>query len=399
MEHKAKQKPINNKVMFYTGLTYFIVLLSFVALRIIFSVVDFGDISAVWRDRLFTIIAQLLIMGFIPIVLICLFTKQNNKATLERFSIKGVSPSTVGYSFLLGIVVFFLTLIISSFFNGIIGFFGYQSSSGSVVTSESPELYFVLSVLFTAILPALFEELTHRGMLLGGMMTGGNAVRAIVLSGLLFGLMHLNIEQFFFAAVVGMLLAHLTIFTRSIWPAVIVHFTNNFISEYLKHAKYNDWFGSGFYPAINNFFNSTSFILVFLASFLVIALVTIAIFMLLIRLFVERKKTDFKQFVKKFKREMAFTEHVDSIDFNNQELMLSYYRQVELARTQAEARANNMTYEEYNSMLAKRGLIASIMPSSGVKLTKPTFWENFFFYASLILGGIVTIFTLVWGML
>ena len=85
---------------------------------------------------------------------------------------------------------------------------------------------FLLSMLTVAVMPAMFEEFSHRGMLLSG-FSKISSMKAVVLSGLLFGLMHLNINQFFYAFVVGMLLATVALITRSIWPSVIIHFINN----------------------------------------------------------------------------------------------------------------------------------------------------------------------------
>src|SRR5690606_17458405 len=50
---------------------------------------------------------------------------------------------------------------------------------------------------------------------------------AIVLSGMIFGLFHIRLTQFIPLAAMGMLMAWMTIETRSIWPAVVAHLVNN----------------------------------------------------------------------------------------------------------------------------------------------------------------------------
>lgn len=66
---------------------------------------------------------------------------------------------------------------------------------------------------------------------------------AIIISALLFGLMHANIRQTLYTFVGGIVLAILAIKTRSILPAMIIHFTNNAVAVYLEHAYYNGWIG------------------------------------------------------------------------------------------------------------------------------------------------------------
>jgi len=50
---------------------------------------------------------------------------------------------------------------------------------------------------------------------------------AIILSGLIFGLFHIRLTQFIPLALLGIIMAWMTIETRSIWPAVVAHFVNN----------------------------------------------------------------------------------------------------------------------------------------------------------------------------
>ncbi|MCL2540102.1 MAG: CPBP family intramembrane metalloprotease [Firmicutes bacterium] len=401
MENNTTKQPlIKNKLLFYTGLAYFIILLLFIGLRVAFLLIDFGDMPLVWKDRLFTICTQIIIMGAVPVLLIWWFTRPTKQEFVKRFSLNTVNWQSILYTIALGVCFYFLTIAISSFFNGIIGMLGYAPPEPvKADVTESPAVYFLLAVLFTAILPGIFEEVSHRGMLLGGLKSQGSNLRAVILCGLLFGLMHLNITQFFYTAIIGMLLAQLTIITKSIIPAIIIHIVSNFLGTYFSHADKNDWWLGGFYDSINGFFASNNVFVVFIAVFLIMSLIVFVILGLFIRLFIERGNKDFKDFVKKFKAKMQADGQADGIDFNNQALMLSYYRQVQLLKRQSEAQANGMTDSEYGAYLKKHGMLNVMLADERVSMAKPSFWENFFFYASITLGVIVTIFTFVWGVL
>ena len=162
------------------------------------------------------LIIQVIAMFILPLVLFTKLNKQTYKKTFKDFSVKKINFKAVIYSILLGIVVFFLNLVVSVIFNAIISALGYSASSSSTMT-EYPVWLFILTMIFTAVLPGICEEFTHRGMLLAGNKKLGMK-KAIILSALFFGLMHMNIEQFFYATIIGLLLGYLTASTGSIIP-------------------------------------------------------------------------------------------------------------------------------------------------------------------------------------
>lgn len=90
-------------------------------------------------------------------------------------------------------------------------------------------LGFLLSLIATVIVPALVEEFACRGIILGSIKKYGEGF-AIIVSSVMFGLMHSNFEQIPFAFLVGIVLGFITVKSGSIWLAVLVHGFNNFIS-------------------------------------------------------------------------------------------------------------------------------------------------------------------------
>lgn len=71
------------------------------------------------------------------------------------------------------------------------------------------------------------EEFVFRGLIYRGYKKSGNTLGAILLSSLLFGLMHLNINQAIYAFVIGILLALLVEATGSLWSSVFCHMVFN----------------------------------------------------------------------------------------------------------------------------------------------------------------------------
>lgn len=80
------------------------------------------------------------------------------------------------------------------------------------------------------------EELTFRGVIYQGYRQQGNRWKALLLSSLLFGLMHMNLNQACYAFVMGVALALLVEATGSMLPAFIAHFCVNGLSTVLIFA-------------------------------------------------------------------------------------------------------------------------------------------------------------------
>jgi len=89
------------------------------------------------------------------------------------------------------------------------------------------------AVFVIAVLPAFFEEFAFRGVFLSIMEKKFSKVPLILITGLMFGLMHMNIFTVFETGVLGVVLGLLTVSSGSVFPAVIMHFTNNAFSVIL----------------------------------------------------------------------------------------------------------------------------------------------------------------------
>jgi len=104
------------------------------------------------------------------------------------------------------------------------------SNSGTASVSELMQgQSFLLNTLFMALLPACVEEFMFRGILFQTYKKS-KMLPAILLSGFLFGCMHMNLNQFIYAFALGVYLAFLVEATGSIFSSMLAHFTLNFTS-------------------------------------------------------------------------------------------------------------------------------------------------------------------------
>lgn len=84
-----------------------------------------------------------------------------------------------------------------------------------------------LMVFIIGVIGPICEELVFRGMIYQGYRKSGRIIGAIVLSSLLFGLMHMNVNQCCYAVVMGIMLALLFEATGSLIAPIIMHMTVN----------------------------------------------------------------------------------------------------------------------------------------------------------------------------
>lgn len=127
------------------------------------------------------------------------------------------------------VVANFVATYVAAFFEQ----FGITMPEMPEMMVKTPESL-LLNLFVIAILPALLEELVFRGYVLRALRPYGDWF-AVLVSAVLFGLMHGNILQIPFALLVGIALGWLYIMTDNIWLPVAVHFSNNAMSTLLDY--------------------------------------------------------------------------------------------------------------------------------------------------------------------
>ena len=146
----------------------------------------------------------------------------SKKETLkERLHFNKVKPSTFAY-----VLIFtWLSMPLTTLINAISMLF-----VDNTILSMSDimlELPFIVMLFLMAVMPAFCEELAFRGIVYGGYRKEGWKFQAVLLSGFMFGIMHMNLNQALYAFVIGVLLALLFEATNSIFTTMMFHFIYN----------------------------------------------------------------------------------------------------------------------------------------------------------------------------
>ena len=86
----------------------------------------------------------------------------------------------------------------------------------------------IINILLMAVLPAIGEELTFRGVLMNFFEVKGKRVHlAIWCTAILFSAIHLQFYGFVPRMLMGALFGYMLVWTGSLWVPILMHFTNN----------------------------------------------------------------------------------------------------------------------------------------------------------------------------
>ena len=98
----------------------------------------------------------------------------------------------------------------------------------------------VEQLFVVAVIPAVFEEMYFRGFFFSGYRKYRGARTAIILSSVLFGLFHMNFQQFLYATILGIIIAVIRELTGSMWAGMLFHFANNAMAVIMGYIENNN---------------------------------------------------------------------------------------------------------------------------------------------------------------
>lgn len=176
-------------------------------------------------------IGQILFIGLGSFVVVTLNRTGENKRSFMRIV---WNEDTLKYIFLGAILIVVVQPIVIylGYLNSIIPLPDsmelMQESQYQMILDYLMKDGVLLFALFTvAVVPAICEEILFRGYILRAFEKSWGIIAAIIASGFLFGLFHLQIGNLLPLAMLGFVLAVMTWLSGSIWPAVVAHFINN----------------------------------------------------------------------------------------------------------------------------------------------------------------------------
>lgn len=183
----------------------------------------------------FSIVGSFLYM-FVPFVIVALLIRIRDKQ-VNFFPFKKMKPKRALLSIPIGLTVCVGANIIVNLIVSLFESFGVKLSQQSDALAQPQSAFaLVLTMVSTAVMPALLEEFAIRGVILQPARRYGMAF-SIIASSFIFGIMHGNLIQAPFAFIVGMCFAFFAIKCDSLWIGVILHFMNNGFSVLMSYLN------------------------------------------------------------------------------------------------------------------------------------------------------------------
>lgn len=196
-------------------------------------------------QKIFTVLISV-IGVYLPFRIIYAFYDKKDKDVCFEFG-KPLSQKAFWLALAAGLMVCCAGDFVTAGFSGFVTSFGIEFSK---YDTESPSTISetLLFVLECAVVPALVEEFAIRGVIMQPLRKYGDRF-ALLMSSLIFALMHGNMVQIPFAFVAGIALGYFAMSTGSIWTSIAIHFANNLFAVITTVINEKTSFGGIFYYA------------------------------------------------------------------------------------------------------------------------------------------------------
>lgn len=218
--NKDLQKNLDAKQggLCFSILMAFYVILAFVVQSILLSFTE--------KDS-FLYLAVCSSLSSLSIFGVIIYIRLHKKVKLDiKNKVKSFKPKYLVFSALLSVGMFlglgFINLKINQMLIGL----GLKTSAPAVMVENMWQFLFFTITL--AVLPAIFEEIFFRGILLNSFGEKNTFLSVLTVS-FCFALYHCNLSQFVYQFVYGVAFSFVAIACKSILPCIISHFLNNFI--------------------------------------------------------------------------------------------------------------------------------------------------------------------------
>lgn len=141
---------------------------------------------------------------------------RRGKGKMFRLSMRGFNPMLILWGFVLVLITgIVIEPVLNLFPESFLDLLNQMGANGG------------WSVLMLAVLAPVMEEVLFRGILLEAVREKYSSGRAIVVSALMFGVIHIIPQQVVNAFVIGLILGFIYVRTDSLWPVIIIHALNN----------------------------------------------------------------------------------------------------------------------------------------------------------------------------
>lgn len=176
---------------------------------------------------------NMLILTSCSIVIFLLGSKVSNIKIKSYFSAADFNVKTIAAYCVISFFIRYIAGIAGSAAEMI--FSGVDMSAGTEMMNYENPKTIAITAVYACIGAPVTEELMYRGFVMKNLSRVGQRF-GIIMSSLLFGLMHANVGQFIFAFIMGIFFAHIDVKHNSIIPSIIIHSFANTYSTVISYS-------------------------------------------------------------------------------------------------------------------------------------------------------------------
>lgn len=206
------------------ALTYLIFQVVIGVISSIFIITKYGIDSAqkIYNGNIFLIT---LLAAIASLLIYSAFLRRTGENLIQRCEFKKISLKNTILIFICGVGFSAITLefiqLISARFQS------YRNVSNTIMLGTNS----FIGVASVVLLLPMFEEILFRGLIFNELRSRLNAILSIIIQALIFGAFHGNLVQGTYAFVLGLALAAVYYWTKTLWSNVIFHVTFNLMGS------------------------------------------------------------------------------------------------------------------------------------------------------------------------
>lgn len=207
---------LGTAIIIYFGMqTVFSLIGAFILPTIFENILTAEDTSMILQ-----ILLQVVSLGLASIFVFAYSDKNKNQET-KKIKLK----SKIKIIFITIFLVFALQFILSGIIYPAVGL-DYNITDTFATDSTSSFLSKIILIVTLAVTPAIFEELFFRKAIIDFLSPYGKKM-ALLISALLFGIIHMNLSQGLFAFIIGLIFGGIYLYTNDIKLTMLIHLINN----------------------------------------------------------------------------------------------------------------------------------------------------------------------------
>lgn len=174
-----------------------------------------------------------------PVVFLSVFFMYNKKHNINYVIASKIQKKLEPFKVTITILICFSSIYLFAPFINLVDYL--ISLLGFELVSEFPiamnsNLELICAIIALAVMPAIAEELMLRGIIFNGLRSKLGDYQAVLISALMFMLMHGSIQQTVYQFMLGVILGFVMLYTNNILYPMILHFLNNFIAIISAYA-------------------------------------------------------------------------------------------------------------------------------------------------------------------